>query len=80
MPKKINGPIKDDKDVIYNHLIGRSKVDILRMELSGYLNAIYLNEPIIQGLILRSRLAASLLAIVITVLLLLSFIPRTGPV
>lgn len=47
MPVKVHGPIKADWDEIYDAFMEKSKVEILRQQLSSILNAIELNRPIV---------------------------------
>lgn len=78
LPISVSGPVQADWDVLYNAFSGDSKVEVMRMRLSAYLNAIELNEPKIQELKKITTVASVILPIIVVILLILSLFPRVA--
>lgn len=79
-PAQMRGPIKADWDDLYEGYVGQEDdLDVLKQRLSNYLNAMRLNEPIIDRRRKLTTVACVLLPVVVVLLFCLSLVPRSLP-
>jgi hypothetical protein len=76
LPVTMKGPIAASWDVLSESLIGKEDRDILEMLLSGLLNAIQLNVPILKRMRLAAVISGALLVLEVCLLVALSLVPR----
>jgi hypothetical protein len=76
-PTEVKGPISADWDELYKGYVGHeNEIDILKQQLSNYLNAIKLNDPIIIKRSRRTWIPAILLPVIVILVFSLSLLPR----
>lgn len=76
MPVTMKGPIAANWPELSAQFVGKADREIMKVRLSGLLNAIELNAPLLRKMRWVTVLAGILLVIEVVLLVLLSLIPR----
>jgi len=77
-PAGMNGPIEPTWETLYSAFVSRSGVELLRMQLSAYLNAIALNDKTISRRQRLTVIAGALLPAISVLLAVLGMISHLG--
>jgi hypothetical protein len=75
-PTGWNGPIKNDWDVLYGAFGDKEEIDVIRMQISSYLNAFQLNDEILLRFANYVRVESWLLGSTVLLLIIASLLPR----
>lgn len=75
-PTSLAGPIKMDWDVLSTVFVNMTEEDRKAKYISGLLNAMKINQPVITRLVMLERAALIALPVLVTLLLILAFLPR----
>jgi hypothetical protein len=75
-PTGWNGPINTQWDVLYNAFMNKDEIEVLRMQLSSYLNALDLNDKILYRFAKYVKVETWLLGVTVLLLLMVSLMPR----
>lgn len=75
-PTALEGPIRLEWDVLSTAFANMTEEDRKAKYISGLLNVININRPVIARLVMLERAALFALPVLVTLLLLLAFLPR----